>query len=155
MAVEIERKFLVHKDKWNALKKPSREFYRQGYIVNEPGKTIRVRQTDFKGFITIKGATTGISRQEFEYEIPRSEAGELLGTFTKSSLTKYRYKIEFKGKIWEIDEFQEDNEGLIVAEIELESENEKFELPDWVDKEVTGEEKYYNSFLSVRPYKTW
>ncbi|MBP6732337.1 MAG: CYTH domain-containing protein [Chitinophagales bacterium] len=155
MPLEIERKFLVDKAKWLALDKPKPAFFRQGYLLTDPLKTIRVRQTDDAGFITIKGLSVGATREEFEYKIPKAEAGELLDKFAVAGLTKHRYKIEFKNKLWEVDEFLGDNQGLIVAEIELVSETEKFELPDWITREVTAEQKYYNSNLSVNPFKNW
>lgn len=155
MGVEIERKFLVNKEKWNLLDKPDEQFYRQGYLSTDPNKTIRVRQTDTNGYLTIKGLSVGASRPEFEYEIPINDAEQLLDKFSTSSLTKIRYKIVFRNKVWEVDEFLGDNLGLIVAEIELTSEGEQFELPDWLETEVTGEEKYYNSNLSTNPFKNW
>jgi CYTH domain-containing protein len=155
MGVEIERKFLVNHAKWASTEKPQRAFYRQGYMITDFNKTIRVRATATKGFLTIKGKTEGATRAEFEYEIPKEEAIQLLDMFAISDLTKYRYKVLFSGKIWEIDVFLGENEGLIVAEIELASEDEKFDLPDWAAEEVTGEEKYYNSNLSTLPFKQW
>jgi CYTH domain-containing protein len=155
MGIEIERKFLVKKANWNLTDKPEKEFFRQGYLCSDSFKTIRVRQTDTKGFLTIKGISVGATRQEFEYEIPRDEAKQLLDKFSISCLSKFRYKIEFKNKIWEVDEFLEDNSGLIVAEIELSSESEEIEMPDWIDNEVTEDEKYYNANLAVRPFKQW
>lgn len=97
----------------------------------------------------------GATRPEYEYQIPLNEANELLDNFSISELSKVRYKITFNNKVWEVDEFLEDNDGLIVAEIELTSEYENFELPDWIGQEVTGEEKYYNSNLTIHPYKKW
>ena len=155
MGVEIERKFLVHKNKWASLTKPKKDFYRQGYLYSDSNKTIRVRQTNDKGYITIKGSVIGLSRPEFEYEIPKADAEELLNQFSVSELIKVRYKILFKNKIWEVDEFLGDNLGLIVAEIELEQENEQFEMPDWIANEVTGINKYYNSILAIFPFSKW
>jgi adenylate cyclase len=155
MGVEIERKFLVHTALWQALEKPAGEFYRQGYLLTDPHKTIRVRQTETKGFLTIKGLSVGAARPEFEYEIPAAEAAELLNRFAVSELSKRRYRIPFENKMWEVDEFLDTNAGLMVAEIELTSETEIFALPAWVDKEVTGDEKYYNSALAERPFKNW
>lgn len=155
MPLEIERKFLVRKNIWEKCEKPSGELFRQGYLLTDPTKTIRVRQTSDKGFITIKGISVGATRTEYEYEIPVTEAEELLNQFSGSELSKNRYKIVFEGKLWEVDEFLGDNEGLIVAEIELESEDENFTLPDWVGEEVTSEEQYYNSNLTLNPYKNW
>lgn len=155
MGLEIERKFLVNHAKWAVTEKLKGEFYRQGYMLTDPNKTIRVRATDTKGFLTIKGKSEGATRAEFEYEIPKEEAIQLLDMFAVSDLTKYRYKILFAEKLWEIDVFLGENEGLIVAEIELSSEDETFNLPDWAAEEVTGEKKYYNSNLSTLPFKQW
>lgn len=155
MGKEIERKFLVNHTKWAAIEKPEGVLYRQGYLVAEPNKTIRVRQTSEKGFITIKGITTGAIRTEYEYEIPLDDAKALLDQFAIAELSKIRYKIMYANKLWEIDEFLGDNAGLIVAEIELTSETEIFNLPDWVDVEVTTEEKYYNANLTITPYNQW
>ncbi|MFC0184689.1 CYTH domain-containing protein [Pseudarcicella hirudinis] len=155
MGLEIERKYLVKHDLWKALFKPQGVNYRQGYLLSDKEKTIRVRATDLHGFITIKGKTTGLSRLEYEYQIPLSEAIELLDTFTQNNIDKIRYKIDFEGKIWEIDVFSGANEGLIVAEIELESESEKYLIPEWVDTEVTHDKRYYNSNLSETPFKNW
>ena len=155
MGVEIERKFLVKKELWEALEKPKGNLYRQGYLLTDPNKTIRVRITDLCGYLTIKGISVGATRPEFEYEIPGNEAEQLLDNFSVSELKKIRYEILFKGKLWEVDEFLGNNQGLVVAEIELNSESEIFELPDWVDREVTGEGKYYNSNLSINPFTKW
>ncbi len=155
MGVEIERKYLVDKETWSDTVKDDRSFIRQGYILNNADKTVRIRLYDNKGYITIKGLSTGASRPEFEYQIPEEDAKELLDNFCTSRISKIRNKILYKGKVWEVDEFLDDNAGLIVAEIELSDEEEPFDLPDWVAKEVTGEEKYYNSNLSQHPYKNW
>ncbi len=137
------------------MKKPSGHHYRQGYLLTDPQKTIRVRLTETTGFLTIKGVSVGTTRSEYEYEIPITEAKELLDNFSTSELSKIRYHIEFNNKIWEVDEFLGDNAGLFIAEIELKSEDEVFDLPEWVTKEVTEEKKYYNSNLTINPYKNW
>jgi CYTH domain-containing protein len=155
MGVEIERKFLVDQEKWQQLAKPAGTHYRQGYILSEAAKTIRVRITDKQGYLTIKGATQGISRKEYEYTIPVNEGAELLDNFAEAELEKYRYCITFAGKVWEVDEFLGDNQGLLIAEIELQDEKEAFELPPWVTVEVSGDKKYYNSHLSVHPFSKW
>ncbi|WHF53090.1 CYTH domain-containing protein [Chryseobacterium gotjawalense] len=155
MGIEIERKFLVNKTKWQQLEKPAGEFYRQGYLLTDPNKTIRVRQTSDKGFLTIKGISVGATRAEYEYEIAVGEAKELLDQFSVAELSKIRFKISVGGHVWEVDEFLGNNAGLLVAEIELTSEDETFTLPDWIDSEVTGDEKYYNSNLVNDPYKDW
>jgi adenylate cyclase len=155
MGKEIERKFLIDQQKWDSLTKPEGKLFRQGYLLTDKDKTIRVRATETKGFLTIKGQTIGATRMEYEYKIPVGEAIELLNNFSLSELSKTRYEIPSSGKLWEVDVFLGDNKGLIVAEIELESENETFDLPDWVTTEVTEEEKYYNSNLTVKPFKDW
>lgn len=155
MGKEIERKFIIDQTKWQHFDKPKGEHYRQGYLITDPNKTIRVRLTEKKGFLTIKGPSVGATRDEYEYEIPREDAGELLEKFAISELSKTRYKINFENRVWEIDEFLGDNTGLIIAEIELANESDHFPIPDWIGKEVTGEEKYYNSNLTINPYKKW
>jgi len=155
MGKEIERKFLLNREKWLAIDKPSGQHFRQGYILTDPNKTIRVRTTETQGFLTIKGISVGASRSEYEYEIPLHEASELLDNFATSELEKIRYVITYKEKVWEIDEFLGDNFGLMVAEIELISEDEEFDLPEWIDQEVTEDQKYYNSNLTLNPYKLW
>lgn len=155
MPTEIERKFLLKKEEWQELEKPHGELIKQGYLVTDPKKTIRVRQTSNKGFLTIKGISVGATRAEYEYEIPFEETKELLDQFAVSELSKIRYKIIFENHLWEIDEFLGENQGLIVAEIELKSEDENFCIPDWIDVEVTEKEKYYNSNLTQNPYKNW
>ena len=155
MAIEIERKFLVNKDKWNEQSKGKGVFYRQGYILIDPAKTIRVRVGADKGFITIKGASVGASRPEYDYEIPAQDAMEMLDNFCASDVSKTSYKLTYGGKLWEVDEFTGKNEGLIIAEIELRDEQEAIDLPDWIEQEVTDQEKYYNSNLSVKPYNSW
>jgi adenylate cyclase len=152
MGVEIERKFLVNKKKWN---KPDNGcLYTQAYLAKE-GCTLRVRIAETKAFITIKGPTVGCSRKEFEYEIPIADAQDMMKLTLYPPIVKIRYMQEIGGKIWEIDEFLDSNEGLIVAEIELNSEQESFIVPEWVDKEVTSDKRYTNASLSKHPYKAW
>lgn len=155
MNKEIERKFLVNKEKWSKLNKPKAENIRQGYLLNDYEKTIRIRIKDNKAFLTLKSSREGDSRSEYEYEIPENDANELMKKFTSKVIVKKRYKINYDGKIWEVDEFLEENSGLLMAEIELENEYEKFEKPEWIEKEVTQDEKYYNSNLINEPYKEW
>jgi adenylate cyclase len=155
MPLEIERKFLVNLEKWNLIEQPTGNALRQGYISTDPSKTIRVRMTNEDSFLTIKGKNIGATRAEFEYKIPNEDAKELLDNFVESELSKIRYKIEFNNKVWEVDEFLGENKGLFVAEIELDSEDESFEKPDWIGEEVTGDEKYYNSNLTLFPFKNW
>lgn len=155
MAIEIERKFLIDQEKWEQLEKPGPMHLRQGYIFSDENKTIRVRVADDQAYITIKGSTTGMSRSEFEYRIPVADAAQMLDSLAVSELEKYRYNIAYAGKLWEVDVFLGHNEGLVVAEIELDSEDEQFELPPWVTTEVTGDKRYYNSKLSTNPFKSW
>jgi adenylate cyclase len=155
MGIEIERKFLVNKEKWNQVIKEKKAFFRQGYIVSDAVKTIRVRLTEETGYLTIKGPAVGLSRPEYEYSIPKEDAQELLKSFCNSEVSKIRYFIGHNNKLWEVDEFLGQNEGLIVAEIELASADESFSIPDWIDKEVTAEKKYSNSNLAINPYRNW
>jgi adenylate cyclase len=155
MGVEIERKFLVDHEKWNQVVKPNGTHYRQGYLLNDDHRTIRVRVTDKQGYITLKGASSGISRKEYEYKIPVEDGVELLDGFAQSEVEKIRYRIDFAGKLWEVDEFLGDNAGLIMAEIELKQETDEFERPDWITDEVSDDDRYYNSYLSTHPYKNW
>lgn len=155
MALEIERKYLVDHKKWSKLDKPDGKLYRQGYLFIDENKTIRVRVTGSNAYLTIKGNTNNVTRDEFEYEIPLTDAQILLDTFSENELTKTRYEISHQGKLWEVDVFHDANEGLIVAEIELNSEDELFELPDWVTEEVTNDPRYYNSNLTLLPFKKW
>lgn len=155
MGIEIERKFLVDHDKWDLVIKPAGTHFRQGYLLNGNHRSIRIRVSDKQGYITLKGALSGISRKEFEYKIPVEDGNELLDYFSESEIEKVRYCIDFDDKTWEIDEFMGDNSGLITAEIELEHEQEAFKKPDWVGLEVSDDEKYYNSSLSLHPYKLW
>jgi CYTH domain-containing protein len=155
MALEIERKFLVRKDLWYALRKSSRTDIKQGYLSTDPEKIIRIRITDTSGFLTIKGAIKNRSRAEFEFPIPLEDALEILDQFTSSRIEKTRYKIEYEGKTWEVDEFFGDNEGLIIAEIELNSPDEPFEKPSWVGPEVTDDPRYYNAYLIEHPFLSW
>jgi adenylate cyclase len=148
MAVEIERKFLVNKEKWERLEKPEGIYLRQGYLNDSTGCTVRVRETATEGFLTIKGKSEGIARAEYEYAIPKADAREMLDTLAKTQLEKTRYKIVVAQHIWEVDVFHGANTGLVLAEIELESIDETFELPNWVDKEVSGDPRYFNSVLA-------
>jgi CYTH domain-containing protein len=155
MAVEIERKFLINKEKWDALSKPKSKKIRQGYLLTEADKTIRIRIKDSGAFLTIKRKTEGFSRTEIECAIPVKEAEEMLTQFAVSEIEKERFEILYGQRLWEIDVFHGANEGLIVAELELEDESATFEKPDWVGEEVTTDIRYYNSHLSLHPFNTW
>ncbi|MBE8953803.1 MAG: CYTH domain-containing protein [Quinella sp. 1Q7] len=145
MAVEIERKFLVDKRKLRGLKFSSEEQISQGYLSRHP--TVRVRLTDNRGYLTIKSSTRGISRNEYEYEIPADDAAELLKLCGRNVLKKYRRTIFYGGHTWEIDFFAGRHAGLIVAEVELERADESLTLPDWVTQEVSDDSRYFNSNL--------
>lgn len=154
MGKEIERKFLVTSTDF----KTGAEgvFYRQGYLTNLPEKVVRVRIAGEEGFLTIKGKNSGITRTEFEYPIPVEEATLLLEQFCEGkSIEKYRYRICYEGFIWEVDEFLGDNEGLLMAEIELPAEETRFALPAWIGEEVSNDLRYYNANLLNTPYKSW
>lgn len=155
MATEIERKFLVNGDFKPAAEKSQR--ITQGYLSSNPERTVRVRIKGDKGFITIKGigGASGASRYEWEKEIPVDEVKELLELCEAGVIDKTRYLVKSGIYLFEVDEFHGDNRGLTVAEIELTSEDEQFDKPEWLDEEVTGDARYYNSMLMKRPYKTW
>lgn len=154
MGIEIEKKFLLTGNAWKELAKGTA--YRQGYLNSQKERTVRVRTIDDAGFLTVKGVSVGATRMEFEYDIPLEDAKTLLDELCeKPIIEKNRYKIEFGGFIWEVDEFFGENKGLVVAEIELESEDQKFEKPEWVGEEVTGDPRYYNSNLIKEPYTRW
>ena len=154
MAIEIERKFLVKQSPCHLAKK-SRHI-KQGYIVHDQKQVIRVRKKDRAYFLTIKGSNKGISRLEFEFPISKNDAEELFLHFCQTAIIdKTRHYIDYKGHTWEVDEFHGDNHGLIIAEIELQSVNEKFHLPEWIGDEVSAENKYYNMSLAKHPFKEW
>ena len=154
MALEIERKYLVDLEKLGTLENGTR--IKQGYLSTNKDAVVRVRVKNDKAYLTIKGPNNGISRLEFEYEIPFDEANEMLGNLCKKPLIdKTRYIIKHDIHIWEIDVFYGDNEGLVVAEVELKDENEKINLPSWIKEEVTSDNRYFNSNLMKYPYKDW
>ncbi|MGJ8657060.1 MAG: CYTH domain-containing protein [Akkermansiaceae bacterium] len=156
--IEIEHKFLIKNDGWKEFASAGVR-YRQGYIDTVNGTTVRVRIAGDKGYLTLKGqfgGESGISRNEFEYEIPLVEAEAMIVEFVDSPLIdKYRYLVTHHGKTWEIDIFAGDNAGLEVAEIELTSECEKFDLPGWVGECVSDDERYANGYLARTPFKDW
>lgn len=154
MAREIERKFLVKGDSWKQLAEGS--VYRQGYISTQKAATVRVRIANNQGYLTIKGPSEKYSRSEFEYEIPILDAQEMLDTLCDRPLIeKVRYKVEWAGLVWEIDEFDGANKGLIVAEVELSDEQQQVELPDWIGEEVSDDSRYFNSNLAKIPFSQW
>lgn len=154
MSVEIERKFLVTKDEYRKLGKAV--FCRQGYLLNKPDCTVRVRVIHDKGFLTVKGAAQGFSRPEFEFEISLSDAEKILNELcSKTLIEKKRYHIELNGFMWHVDEFEGKNKGLVIAEVELQSESQQVVLPDWIGAEVTKDIKYLNANLAKRPFCDW
>jgi adenylate cyclase len=154
MGTEIERKFLIKDDSWRSLATGTK--YRQGYLNSTKERVVRVRTIDDKGFLTIKGITTGATRVEYQYEIPDTEATAMLDDLCEKPLIeKNRYKIALGGFTWEVDEFFGENQGLIVAEVELETEDQSFEKPVWIGEEVTGDPKYFNSNLIQNPFLKW
>ena len=155
MPVEIERKFLLKNDSWK--KNPTETHYDivQAYLNKEGENTVRIRIAENNAFLTIKSRTKGITRQEFQYKIPLEEAYELLKLSQTPIIEKIRYEIEYAGMKWEIDEFLGSNKGLYIAEIELESENQLFEKPEWLGQEVSSDKRYYNSYLADRPFSEW
>ena len=155
MASEIERKFLVDKESWSTLKKPQPNHIKQAFILKDDKKVTRIRITSNKALLTIKGKSQGISRLEFEYEIPKEDAEEMISNLGGNLIEKDRFEIIVGKHTWEVDVFYGDNEGLIVAEIELDSENEHFDIPNWVVQEVSDDPRYFNSNLESNPFKNW
>ncbi len=154
MATEIERKFLVKGDGWRGLAEG--KYYCQGYIPTTEGLTVRVRIVGERGYLTIKGPTVGNTRAEFQYPIPVEDAREILETLCdRPYIEKTRSKIVVGELTWEVDEFAGENQGLILAEVELTEENQEVELPDWIDKEVSGDARYFNSNLAKNPLSRW
>lgn len=152
--IEIERKFLVKNLEFVKYSVPQRII--QGYIVAEEGRVVRVRIKDKKAFLTLKTAATGFARHEFEYEIPVADAEHMLQEMCQKPLIdKVRFVHLQHGKKWEIDIFNGENEGLVIAEIELQSKDERFAIPPYIGEEVTDDERYYNSYIAKHPYNTW
>jgi len=154
MGKEIEKKFLIINDDWKKLAtgKP----YCQGYLNSEKGRTVRVRTINERGILTIKGPSVNGVRLEYEYDIPIADAKEMLEKLChKPLIEKTRYKIDFAGFIWEVDEFKGENEGLLFAEIELEEYTQEFTKPQWIGKEVTDDARYYNANLVTNPFSNW
>ncbi|MFV5694332.1 CYTH domain-containing protein [Flavobacterium sp. LB3P122] len=154
--IEIERKFLIKNDSFKTTAFLQNHIA-QGYLSSVPERTVRVRLKGENGFLTIKGISneSGLSRFEWEKEIPVDEAKELLKLCEKGAIDKTRFEVKIGNHVFEIDEFYGENEGLTIAEIELSSETETFEKPSWLGAEVTHDKRYYNSYLSNNPYKNW
>ena len=155
MATEIEHKFLVVSDDWRNQVTHSVPF-RQGYLSNNPSASVRIRIAGDQANINVKGMTIGLQRPEYEYAIPLVDAHELLDQLCiKPMIEKTRHFVQYQGKTWEVDEFSGDNAGLIVAEVELESLDEDFSVPEWAGCDVSGLERYYNVALVAYPYSKW
>lgn len=155
MALEIEHKFLIVSDEWRALSHKATRL-RQGYLNHdEQYCSVRVRSSVEKAWLNIKSATIGSQRQEFEYEIPLEDANSLLSLARKPLIEKTRHLVAVGEHIWEVDVFEGDNAGLVIAEIELQRVGESFDKPAWVGKEVTDDIRYYNTSLVLHPYKDW
>src|SRR6478736_10205607 len=152
MGIEIERKFLVTGDGW---RQGAGLAYAQGYLNRDPQRTVRVRIAGGMAFLTVKGASKGATRAEFEYAIPVDDAAQLLELSDGPVVRKVRRVIEHAGSTWEVDEFEGDNAGLVLAEVELQSEDQAYAKPDWLGREVTGDPRYYNSSLAANPYSRW
>lgn len=155
MAIEIERKFLVKNDLWHN-QVVSQERLKQGYLANQANASVRIRISDGNAHLNIKSTTLGIRRLEFEYEIPFADAEAMLeGIAERPFIDKTRYKVRCGGHIWELDVFEGENRGLRVAELELASEGERFEIPEWAGQEVSDDVRYYNVNLIKNPYSQW
>jgi len=155
MALEIERKFLVKNDSWRGHTE-SQAHITQGYLAKNKNAAVRVRVKDDAAYLTIKGATAGISRSEYEYPIPVKDADAMLRELALfPAIDKVRYKVRSGGDLWELDVFAGANEGLVLAELELSSEDEVFEIPQWAGEEVSDDPRYYNASLAQHPYKSW
>ena len=154
MAKEIERKFLINQDELGSLDNGTS--IKQGYISTKDNTVVRVRVSGNQAYLTLKGENTGVTRSEFEYEIPATDAEQIITELCSGPVVeKTRYLVTHCDHTWEVDIFHGENDGLVVAEIELESEGESFEIPDWVTSEVSGETRYYNSSLLDNPFKNW
>ncbi len=153
MNIEIERKYLLKDSSWKENAVGVR--YKQAYLNEKGDNTVRVRIEGDKAKLTIKSKAHNISRMEFEYDIPMEDAEKLFTIAKTNAVEKYRYKIPYAGNVWEVDEFLGDNEGLVVAEIELKSEDQPFEKPSWIGEEVSADKRYTNANLAIKPFKTW
>ncbi|MDW3191362.1 MAG: CYTH domain-containing protein [Cytophagales bacterium] len=154
MALEIERKFLVKNDKWKSNTTRTHAM-KQGYLNSHPERTVRVRIYDGQGILTIKGKSENLTRKEYEYDIPDYEAVSLLELCEKPLIEKTRHLCQYHGHVWEVDVFEGDNKGLVLAEIELTREDEDFSIPEWAGEEVSTDPRYFNSALIKEPFSKW
>ena len=152
MSTEIERKFLVTGTEW---RQANGVRFSQGYLSRDKERTVRVRVAGERAFLTVKGLTKGASRAEFEYEIPVADAEQLLKLCEGPVVQKVRHVVVYQGFRWEVDEFLGENAGLVIAEIELQKEDQLFERPGWLGQEVTEDPRYFNSNLAANPYSAW
>ena len=153
MGVEIERKYLIRRDLWT--RPGSGSHIVQGYLCEDAGRTLRIRIRDDRGILTIKGPSVGATRAEYEYDIPLTDARELIDLCAERVVHKTRYKVPIGDHIWDVDEFSDANAPLLLAEIELDSEAEAFELPSWIGSEVTQDLRFANYSLACSPYSHW
>lgn len=153
MAMEIERRFLVKGDHWRTLGNPCE--YHQGYLSVEPDRVVRVRIVGDQAWLTLKAKVTDVSRHEFEYSIPKEDALTILDTMCPMQVKKQRTTISHAGHVWEVDEFFGANAGLVLAEIELPSEDTCFDRPDWLGREITSDGRFTNAHLAHNPYSSW
>ena len=153
MGTEIERKYLVKGEAWKELGEAV--LYRQGYLNSRKERVVRIRTMGTKAALTIKGIAVGATRLEFEYDIPLDDCNQLLDLCEQPLIEKTRYKIPYGGLLWEVDEFHGVNDGLVVAECELESEDQPIDKPEWIGDEVTGDSRYFNSNLVASPFTKW
>lgn len=154
--MEIERKYLVNRELWEEVRSSvNPRLIKQAYLSKNPKSSVRIRISDNDATITIKGETRGISREEFEYPIPLADGLQMILLAEIPAIIKHRYEIVFNKYRWEVDEFHGDNEGLILAEVELGDEAEKPDWPQWIESEVTGEPRYFNLQLAINPINTW
>jgi adenylate cyclase len=154
MGIEIERQFLVKDDSWRPLADSGIRI-RQGYLCTEPDRIVRIRIKDDKAFLTIKGRPVGAARAEYEYQIPLADAEEIILRSKGFVIDKTRYNLMFEGRLWEVDIFHKENEGLVFAEVELEAEEAVVILPDWAGPEITADHRYDNSNLAITPFSKW
>lgn len=155
MAVEIERKFLVKNDLWKGFVESEAEI-KQGYVAQQDGVAVRVRIASDQAWLTIKGRSSGISRLEYEYSIPRQDAVEMLSNLAVDGIIhKTRFKVRCGAHVWDLDRFYGENEGLLMAEVELSDEVESFVMPEWAGREVSDDIRYYNAYLVSNPYALW
>lgn len=155
MIIEIEHKYSVHRQIWETIQPERSVKVNQAYLHSDISKTIRVRVMGNRGYITIKGKTNSASRPEYEYEIPVEEARELIANFAYNVIEKTRHYVTYAGNVWEVDEFYGANEGMLIAEIELKSEDQHYEIPEWIHENITSDRRYSNAYLAEHPYKTW